>query len=315
MLAQVVEADLPLRAGRRDVSVLRADALAGRRVPVVEERGVVAPVDRPEERVAQRLPANRGRPVHREEEAGCAVLLVDRVVHDRQIQHRNALHLEERVGQERVLFEVQDHGAGCELPSRRRLHARGEAALGDPVFLVADLRDLFAVEVDVRLLSAKQRLRRRLRRPAWPLRGLILHRRRAGRVEERAGLRLSVVFHPIGGDAAGAVREHDVARRDHLVGIVEPLDLVSREGLVVAVDFDLSNELPMVLGQAVQRPLLGRLAVAEVLRESRPRRAEARSDDQAQDTGHDASSSGRSYRIAASRDPHVEQSIDLAGQV
>src|SRR4029453_14305817 len=76
MFAEVVKADLPLRAGRGDISVLRAEALTGRGVPVVEERGVLAPVDRPEEGVAQRLAANRGRPVHREKEAGCAVFLV-----------------------------------------------------------------------------------------------------------------------------------------------------------------------------------------------------------------------------------------------
>ncbi len=111
VLLQVVEPNLSIGSRRGDIAVLAADPGSGLREPVVEERRVLAPVDRPVEGVAQRRPADRGAPVQGHQEPRRAVLLVDRVVHDRQVQHRHALHLEECVGEHRVVIEVEDDRA------------------------------------------------------------------------------------------------------------------------------------------------------------------------------------------------------------
>ena len=71
----------PYGAGRlrtRHVPVFDAGALAGAREPVVEERGVLAAVDRPEECIADGLAAERGVAVARHQEAGGATVFLNR---------------------------------------------------------------------------------------------------------------------------------------------------------------------------------------------------------------------------------------------
>ena len=51
------------------------------------------------------------------------------------------------------MIDVQDHGVGVQVPARRRLDAGREAAVGDLVFLRADLLDDLAEEVDVGVLA------------------------------------------------------------------------------------------------------------------------------------------------------------------
>ena len=81
------------------------------------------------------LAAERRDAVGRNQEAGRAAVFLGRVVDDRQVEHRHALDLEDRVPQQRVVIDVQDDRVGVQIPARRRLHAGAEAAVGDPVFL------------------------------------------------------------------------------------------------------------------------------------------------------------------------------------
>ncbi len=171
-LVQDVEARVAGRGPRPDVAVLRAEPVARLGEPVVVERRVLAPAHRPEERVADRVPLERRRGVHREQEARGPILLVDRVVHDREVEQRHALHPHHGVLQHRVVIDVQDRGPRRDLPPRLRLHAGGEAAVGDPVLLLRDLLERLAVEQDLRLLRPEGALLRR------PLR-LLLQRRAA----------------------------------------------------------------------------------------------------------------------------------------
>ncbi len=64
------------------------------------------------------------------------------------------------------------------------------------------------------------------------------HRRRAGRVVERPGLRLEVELHPVGRNPRAAGLEHDVALRDDQVLVVERLDEVRHELHVLAVELN-----------------------------------------------------------------------------
>ena len=97
--------DVARRSSFAQVAVLAAEALSRLRVIAVIERGVLAAVDRPEERVVQCLSPDRRRAVDWQEEAGRAVLLVDRVIHRRQVENRDVLHLQDHVGEHRALLE------------------------------------------------------------------------------------------------------------------------------------------------------------------------------------------------------------------
>ena len=174
------------------------------------------------------------------QETGRPVLLVDRVVEDREVQEREPLRLQEGVLEERVVVDVEHHRARRDLPARLRLHAGREGALRDPVLLRADLLDPLPVEVDVRLLPAQHR----------PLRLFADHRGARG-VEERAKARLGVELGAVGGDPILALREDHVARGDHLVGVGEGLDFVGVEGHVAPAGLDLADELHSGPSQAV----------------------------------------------------------------
>ena len=278
VLAEVVEAQLPFRAGGGEIAVLGADALAGLREPVVKERRVLAATDRPEEGVAQSLAADGGGAVGRDQEAGCAVLVVDRVVEHRQVQHRDALHLEQRVGEQRVVVEIQHHRPGRELPPGRRLHTGGEAAVRDLVLLLADLLQRLAVEVDVGLGGPEHVAL--LRRLPGVLR--VLEDCGPGRVVEGAGLRLRVVLEAIGRDPVLAGCEDDVAGGDEAVGLFEQLDFVGRKRLVAAVNLDLAFQTDVAFGHLLGGPAAIAAAIAEALRKTR-RRQHAQRDQRQRD--------------------------------
>ena len=174
-LVEPVRLEVSVRAGAEVVAVFTAVPLRRVRKPVVQRRGVLAAVDGPEEGVVKRLAAERGRPVGRQQEPGRAVLTFGRVIQERRVQQRHALHPEHRVAQQGVLVEIQHHRRRMELPARRRLHAGREAAIRDPVLLRAGLLDGFAEKVHVRVRGERLagdggggRPSRRARRPAPP---------------------------------------------------------------------------------------------------------------------------------------------------
>ena len=141
----------------------------------------------------------------------------------RDVEHRHALHPQHRVGQQRVVIDVQDDGAGVQIPARRRLDAGREAAVRDPVFLRPDLLDLVAEEVHVGFLAAGSRRRDGAGAHLLPRR---LDAGDAAGVVERAEVRLGVEVGAVGGDAVLALREHDVAGEDDPVLILEELRVV-----------------------------------------------------------------------------------------
>src|SRR5207253_10841471 len=66
-------------------------ALARLRKPVVHERRVLAPVQHPEERVMKGFAAKRRRSDGGKQNAGCAIVFLGRVVHERRVEQRHAL--------------------------------------------------------------------------------------------------------------------------------------------------------------------------------------------------------------------------------
>ncbi len=229
--------------------------MAARRVPVVEERGVLAAVDRPEEGVADRLAPQRRRAVGGDQEPGRPVLLVDRIVDDRRVEERHALHLEHRVARERVVVERDRRAVGDDLPPRRGLHAGREPALLDAVLVGAQLVQLGAPEHRDRLLRAEQAAVRLLR-----------HVGGAERVVEHAGSRLRVERHPVGVDLRLGRRERDVAPGLDQVGVGVDVHLVREELVLVADDLDVAREPDVVLAD-----LVGRLAQAVPVHAARER--------------------------------------------
>ncbi len=208
----------PFELDDGDVAVLGAVALAGLAEPVVHQRQVLAAIDGPEEGVAERAAADQRRPVDRQQEAGRAVLLVDRVVQRRQVEQRHVLDLEHGVGQHRALVDGEGDGAGGHLPARRRLDAGREAALADPVAIGAELLDRLAVEERVGLLRAEEAAI-----------DAIADRRRAEGVEEGAGAIRRVDLGAIGRDAARRRDEHDVAGGGDVMAIEVVVDDVRGE--------------------------------------------------------------------------------------
>ncbi len=153
-LLLVEQRELRVSAGgaRHDVSIFPAELPPRLRHPVVVDRRVLAPVDRPEEGGADGVPLHGGRSVDRHQEPGSAVILLHGIIEGRQVHQGHALHPEYRVGQERILVEVDCERPGRDFPSRRRLHARGKAASEDAVLRRPELLELRAPEVGVRLL-------------------------------------------------------------------------------------------------------------------------------------------------------------------
>ena len=193
VIVEHVRLERPVVSPAEVVAVLAADALAGIRIPVVEDGRVLAAIDRPEERVVNRLAAQRRRAVGRDEKPGGPVFLFRGVVQHRQVEHRHPLHPEHGLLQEGVVIDVESDGVGDQIPARRRLHAGREAALRDLVLLGTELLDRLAEEVDDRLLTGHRR-----RRDAAGAH--LLTRRLDGRdpvrVVERAETRVGVELDP-----------------------------------------------------------------------------------------------------------------------
>ncbi len=228
------------------IAVLTAEPLACLRVVVVQERRVLAAIDRPEERVVQGLPAQRRGTVGRYQDAGCAIFFLGRVVHDRRVEHRHAFHAHHRVGEHRVVIDVQDDGTGVQVPARRRLRAGGETAVGDPVLLRSDLLDLLAEENDDGLLTDNRRRRHRAR--ARRLRLGRLDGGEAGGVVEGAQLRFGVELGMFRGDPVVALREHDVAGRERAVVFRVQPHIVGVDLRVAAlIHLDVADEMPVLL--------------------------------------------------------------------
>jgi len=152
-----VAADAAVREAAEVVPVFRTVALARPRKPVVHERQVFAAAQCPEERVVNRLAAQRGLTERGNQEPGGAVVLLRRVIQDRRVEHRHALDAEDRVPQERVVLDVQHDCVGAQPPARRGLYAGGEPALRNPVLARTNLLDDFADEVHVRVLIGRPR--------------------------------------------------------------------------------------------------------------------------------------------------------------
>src|SRR5262245_62686536 len=75
VLVEHVRLERPVVPSAEVVAVLAPDALARIRKPVVEEGCVLAAIDRPEERVVNRLAPERRRTVTREQKSGGPVFL------------------------------------------------------------------------------------------------------------------------------------------------------------------------------------------------------------------------------------------------
>ncbi len=105
-----------------------------------------------------------------------------------------------------------------QFPARRRLHAAREAALRDLVPLRADLLHDLAVEQRVGFLRAEEALVH-----------LVAEVGRAGRVVERADLRVEVELHLLGRDARLRRRVDHVAGRHHQARLRVVVDLVGEE--------------------------------------------------------------------------------------
>jgi hypothetical protein len=119
----------------------------------VHQRRVLAAIDRPEEPVRDALAADAGDAVGRDEKTGRPIVFLGRVVHHRQVEHRHALDVQDGIGEQRVIIDVEGNGAGREVPSRRRLNAAAEPAIADLVLLEPDLLDGLAEEIDVGILA------------------------------------------------------------------------------------------------------------------------------------------------------------------
>ena len=150
MFVQEVRSDVA-RSAERHVAIFARDCLPGLREPVMEKRGVLAAVDRPEEGVADRLSLVRRGAIARHEEAGVPILLAERVIHQGKVNRGHALHLQKHVAQQRVMVDAQLERARRHLPSRIRLHAGREAPVRDDVGVLAGLFERLTVELDVRI--------------------------------------------------------------------------------------------------------------------------------------------------------------------
>ena len=226
-----VEQDFAARAGRRREAVLAAERLPGLRVPVVVEGRVLAPRDRPEERVAQAGAERARRGVRRQQEAGRPVVLAERVVHHRQIEERHALDAHDGAAEQDVVVQHHRQARPRDRPALRRLDAGREAAVLNLVPLVGDAFQPIGPEMDLGLLGAEQAAR--FRAPPGDLRGAVS-------AVEHAELRRVVELDAIGGDADARLFEGHAAARLHDLILVRPLDLVGVERDVVAPDHDVA---------------------------------------------------------------------------
>ncbi len=224
VLVQQVELGVAAVAAPELVPVFAPERLTGLRVPVVQERRVLAAVDRPEEGVAERLPADGGGSIDRDQKAGRPIVVLHRVIEGRQIHHGHALDPQGRVGQKSVVVDLQRHRSADHLPTRRRLNAGRKRAVYDLVRIGTKLVDLVAPEHGVRLLRAEHAAI-----------DTVGHADGAGRVVERAGARLRVELEALGRDPVGLRLEQHVASR-HDPMVVEHFHLVGGKVHVLAVD-------------------------------------------------------------------------------
>ena len=225
LLQQAVGPQVAGVGRRAQPAVLRAVALAGLREPVVQHGQVLAAGDGPEEGVAHRLALVGGAAVGGQQEAGGPVVVLDRVVEDRQVEDRHVLDPHHGVAEHGVVADVDRGRAGHQLPPRRRLHAGGEAALADPVAILAGLLHGLAVEVDVGLEGAEHALVGLLAQRGQPRGGV-----------ERAGAGPGVERRALGRDARRGRFVDDGARRlEPILGGVQVddvgVELLSRRPL------------------------------------------------------------------------------------
>ena len=155
------------------------------------------------------------------------------------------------------------------LPSRRRLHAGGERAAGEPVSPRAQLLDRLAVEVDVGILAGEV--------------GQVDARCRCAMLPD-AFLKVPVPLATLnstslGGDAAVGVREHHVAPRHEPVRVQVVVHLVGEELERGAGDrqLDVADEAPLVGRDLLEpvRDLVGQRASAGRVGLGRPALAAA----------------------------------------
>ena len=238
----------------------------------MENRGVLTAADGPEKGVADGLAFDRRRAVGWDQQPGGSVVLLDRVVEERQIHHRHALDPKDGITQQRVVVEVDGDGTRADVPARRRLHAGREVAADQTIFFRSELVDFLSPEVGVRWLGAKHALIRAAR-----------HRCGARGVVEHAGLGLEVELHPVGGDTRAAGFEHHVPLRHTKILVVESLDEIRHELHVLAVDLhgDVARtvEERVSFTAAFGAEALGHAAIRKILRRSDrcPREEEERS--------------------------------------
>ncbi len=104
----------------------------------------------------------------REEEAGRALVVADRIKEDGQVEGGHRLHLEEHVAGHDLVVHLDAGGGGGETPARVRLGAGGELPALHPVGLGVQTLDLPALHEHPRLDEADGVLER-------PLPGLQVH--------------------------------------------------------------------------------------------------------------------------------------------
>ena len=242
---------VPVGSGRGGVAIVAGEGVARLRRPRVVERRVHVARHRPEEGIADARSVDRGRAVARHQETGRPVLLVDRVVDERQVEQRDVLDLQDGVLEHHALVQHDRAVRSGEDPAWRRLIAGRKGAVRQPVGLGADALEAFALELNVEIRCAEHGRcwRRRWLRLAQP--------REALRLEERAEPRRAVHLHLLGvdGEALRLVDEEQPPAREDRLRV--PVHFVGEELQIVALDLDRSAH------EAAVRPLLALAGIGE----------------------------------------------------
>ncbi len=223
------ELHLAVGPGRGHEPELHAAALTPFRVPVVEERRVLAAAEHEKERVAHVRAVNARRPVRRHQDAGRPLVRSQRVIDDRRVENRHALDAKHRVPGHQPLIEHDRTRRQLEVPPGRRLNAGRVPTLRQPVGARTDPLDLLGAELDVRLEGA-ERTPSRLRAAGDP--------GPAHRAIEGAEPRRAIQFHPLRHHVEAGLLQQHVARRDD--GRRGPLHAIRVQLRVVAGDHDVT---------------------------------------------------------------------------
>ena len=165
--------------------------------------------------------------VDRHQEAGRAVVLLDRIVEDRQVHQRDVLHAKNRVLQVRVVVEMERDDVGLKIPARRWLHAGRKPATNNPIDLGTNLLQLFTPEERVRFLRAEDARVGRLAQDRGAMRDV-----------KRSRASLGVIDHPFGVDTVAAGNVEDVSFCRDPSFLLKQLHVVGKELQVVAIDLD-----------------------------------------------------------------------------